>query len=93
MVGSGRQGRDLDVLYARLADGSEVPLTAPGDQLDELLADAPVRLRDTEVRGGSRLPRSAESCATRPRDRRGSRADHTRPSVHSLRRYVREAGK
>ena len=55
VVGFRRQGRDLDVLSLRLADGSEVPLTVPGGQLDELLAYAPSRLRDVEVRRGSRL--------------------------------------
>ena len=55
VVGFRRQGRDLDALALRLADGSEVPLTVPGGQLDELLAYAPSRLRDAEVRRGSRL--------------------------------------
>ena len=55
VVGFRRQGRDLDVLSLLLADGSEVPLTVPGDQLDELLAYAPARLRDAEIRRGSRM--------------------------------------
>ncbi|KUG59269.1 hypothetical protein AVL62_06190 [Serinicoccus chungangensis] len=54
VVGFRRQGRDLDVPSLRLGDGSEVPLTVPGDQLAELLAYAPSRLRDAEVRHGSR---------------------------------------
>lgn len=55
VVGFRRQGRDLDVLTARLADGSEIPLTVPGDQLDELLAYTPARLQHAEVLTGSRL--------------------------------------
>lgn len=55
VVGFRRQGRDLDVLTACRADGSEIPLTVPGDQLDELLAYAPARLQHAEVLTGSRL--------------------------------------
>ncbi|WP_298748226.1 PH domain-containing protein [uncultured Serinicoccus sp.] len=59
VVGFRLSGRDLQLLTVRLVDGSELLLTVPGNQLDELLGYAPSRLSEVEVLRGSRDVRRA----------------------------------
>ncbi|WP_130013171.1 PH domain-containing protein [Serinicoccus sediminis] len=94
VVGFRRQGRDLDVLSLRLADGSEVPLTVPGGQLDELLASPPRTCATSRCAAAAGWPSSANSCATPARGRPEAPCPcHSSHADHSLRRHVRKAGR